>query len=450
MPVSLIILAAGQGKRMKSDLPKVLHPLGGVPMLVHAMDCAAAVRPERVVVVAGHRAEAVETAACAHDPGAIVVRQQERLGTAHAVLQARGALADLAGDVVVLMGDTIFFRRGIVEELLSMRRSHDVVFLGFDTPNPGCYGRLVMKDGELERIVEFAEATEAERQIALCNAGVVVADRETLFSLLDEVRNGNSASEYYLPDILDIARGRGFSVGALICSDSEIQGVNTREELAEAERKLQAGLRAGALRNGVTMTAPETVILAHDTVIGRDSVIEPHVVFGPGVTVESGVAIRAFSHLEGCHIARGSVVGPHARLRPGAELAENARVGNFVEIKNARVDEGARIGHLSYIGDASVGAAANIGAGTVTCNYDGVTKHRTEIGARAFIGSDTMLVAPVTIGDEAMTASGSVITRDVPAGALGIGRARQETRPGLARKLFAKLRTAGSARKGNR
>jgi len=306
-----------------------------------------------------------------------------------------------------------------------------------------------MKDGELERIVEFAEATEAERQIALCNAGVVVADRETLFSLLDEVRNGNSASEYYLPDILDIARGRGLSVGALICSDSEIQGVNSRAELAEAERKLQAGLRAGALRNGVTMTAPETVFLAYDTAIGRDSVIEPHVVFGPGVTIESGAVIRAFSHVEGCHVARGSVVGPYARLRPGSELAENTKIGNFVEIKNSRVDEGAKVGHLSYIGDASVGPAANVGAGTVTCNYDGVAKHRTEIGARAFIGSNTMLVAPVAVGDEAMTASGSVITRDVPAGALGIGRARQETRLGLARKLFAKLRMAKDARKGN-
>jgi len=449
MPSSLIVLAAGQGKRMDSDIPKVLHPLGGVPMLVHAMDCAAAVSPERIVLVAGHRARSVEIAARAHDPGVILVHQRERLGTAHAVLQARDALADFSGDVIVLMGDTIFFRGGVVEELLAMRRAHDLVFLGFDAPDPGRYGRFVMKDGELERIVEFAEATEAERSVTLCNAGVVAADREMLFSLLEQVENGNSAGEFYLPDIVDIAHGRGLSVGALICSDSEIQGVNSRAELAEAERKLQAGLRAGALRNGVTMTAPETVFLAYDTAIGRDSVIEPHVVFGPGVTIESGAVIRAFSHVEGCHVARGSVVGPYARLRPGSELAENTKIGNFVEIKNSRVDEGAKVGHLSYIGDASVGPAANVGAGTVTCNYDGVAKHRTEIGARAFIGSNTMLVAPVAVGDEAMTASGSVITRDVPAGALGIGRARQETRPGLARKLFAKLRMAKDARKGN-
>ncbi|ALG89875.1 MULTISPECIES: bifunctional UDP-N-acetylglucosamine diphosphorylase/glucosamine-1-phosphate N-acetyltransferase GlmU [Actibacterium] len=442
MATALIILAAGQGTRMKSDLPKVLHPIAHAPLLVHAMKSGAALEPDRTVIVAGHGAEAVEAAARDHDPDVIVVRQDEQLGTGHAVAQARAALEGFDGDVIVLFGDTPFIRPETLAAMAAARDVHDVVVLGFEAADPGRYGRLVMAGDSLERIVEFKDATAAERAITFCNSGVMAARAEVMFSLIDALSDDNAAGEYYLTDIVALARARGLSAGAVACDESETLGVNTRADLAAAGAAFQARARAGALDDGVTLAAPETVFFAHDTVIGRDAVIEPNVVFGPGVTVESGALIRAFSHLEGCHVSRGAVVGPYARLRPGAELAEDVRIGNFVEIKNAVIAEGAKVNHLSYIGDASVGAGANIGAGTVTCNYDGVFKHHTEIGARAFIGSDTMLVAPVRVGAGAMTASGSVITSDVPDDALAIGRARQEVKPGLSRKLFEKLKAA--------
>lgn len=452
MPVSLVLLAAGLGSRMNSDLPKVLHPLGGVPLLGHAMRAGAALSPERVVVVTGHGAEAVARAARAEDPQVLCVHQAEQLGTAHAVAQAREALEGVAGDVVVLYGDTPFVRPETIEAMLAARRDHAVVVLGFEAADPGRYGRLVMDGDRLERIVEFTDASAAERAITLCNSGVVCADRVTLFQLVSAVRNENSAGEFYLTDIVGIARQKGLSVGVVRCDEAETLGINTRAELAAAEAALQARKRAEALADGVTLIGPETVFFALDTVIGRDAVVGPNVVFGPGVTVETGAEIRAFCHLEGCHVSRGARIGPFARLRPGAELAEDVHVGNFVEIKNAILDEGAKVNHLSYIGDAHVGEQANIGAGTITCNYDGVFKHRTEIGARAFIGSDTMLVAPVRIGDDAMTGSGSVITGDVPDGALALGRARQETRPGLAVRMRARLRALkakqGKAKQG--
>ncbi|WP_095589932.1 bifunctional UDP-N-acetylglucosamine diphosphorylase/glucosamine-1-phosphate N-acetyltransferase GlmU [Actibacterium ureilyticum] len=440
METALIVLAAGQGTRMNSDLPKVLHPIAGAPLLVHALDAGAVLDPTRTVVVAGHGADAVTRAAQDHDAEITVVRQDEQLGTAHAVAQARDALAGFTGDAIVLYGDTPFISADTLTALAEARRSHDVVVLGFQAADPGRYGRLVTAGDTLERIVEFKDATEDERAITLCNSGVVAADCATLFSLIDAVGNDNASGEYYLTDIVGLARDRGLTAGFVTCPEAETLGINTRAELAAAEAAFQARARAEALENGVTLAAPDTVHFAHDTVVGRDTVIEPNVVFGPGVTVESGAHIRAFSHLEGCHVSRGAIVGPYARLRPGVELAEDVRIGNFVEIKNATLDAGAKVNHLSYIGDATVGEAANIGAGTVTCNYDGVFKHRTEIGARAFIGSDTMLVAPVKIGAEAMTASGSVITMDVPDGALAVGRARQEVKPGLARRLFDKLR----------
>jgi bifunctional UDP-N-acetylglucosamine pyrophosphorylase/glucosamine-1-phosphate N-acetyltransferase len=298
----------------------------------------------------------------------------------------------------------------------------------------------------LDRIVEFKDATEAQKAIRLCNSGIVCAEAGLLFDLLGEVKNENAAGEYYLPDIVAIARARGLSAGVVVCDEAETLGINTRAELVAAEAAFQARARAAALEDGVSMPLPETVVFAHDTVIGRDAVVEPHVVFAPGVTVESGARIRAFSHLEGCHVSRGATVGPYARLRPGAELAEDVHVGNFVEIKNATVDEGAKINHLSYIGDASVGKKTNIGAGTITCNYDGVFKHRTTIGAGVFIGSNTMLVAPVTVGDAAMTASGSVITKDVEAGALAVARAKQDNKPGFAVKFFERLRSLKAAK----
>ncbi len=442
MATALIILAAGQGTRMNSDLPKVLHPIAGAPMIVHAMASGAALEPERIVVVAGHGADAVERAVQAHDDGAIVVRQDEQLGTAHAVAQARAALDGFTGDVIVLYGDTPFIQPETLAAMAQARAAHDIVVLGFKAADPGRYGRLVMQGDTLDRIVEFKDASAEERAITLCNSGVLAADSATLFDLIDAVGNDNAAGEYYLTDVPELARARGLSATAVTCDEAETLGINTRAELARAEAAFQARARAAALEDGVTMQAPDTVFFARDTYLGRDAMIEPNVVFGPGVTVETGATIRAFSHLEGCHVSRGAIVGPYARLRPGAELSENTRVGNFVEIKNATLGEGAKVNHLSYIGDASVGEATNIGAGTVTCNYDGVFKHHTTIGARAFIGSDTMLIAPVTVGDEAMTASGSVITSNVPDGALALGRARQEIKPGFARRMFDRLKAA--------
>jgi bifunctional UDP-N-acetylglucosamine pyrophosphorylase/glucosamine-1-phosphate N-acetyltransferase len=293
---------------------------------------------------------------------------------------------------------------------------------------------------ELHRIVEFKDASPEERAITLCNSGVICAETPVLLDLVSQLGTANAAGEYYLTDIIGLARGRGLSAGVVLCDEAETLGINTRAQLAQAEAAFQAAMRAEALENGVTLTAPETVFFALDTHIGRDAIIAPNVVFGPGVTVESGAVIHAFCHLEGCHVSRGATVGPFARLRPGAELAEDVHVGNFVEIKNTVLDEGVKVGHLTYLGDAHVGEHSNIGAGTITCNYDGVMKHRTEIGARAFIGSDTMLVAPVTIGAGAMTASGSVITTDVPAEALALARAQQVNKPGLAARLMDRLR----------
>lgn len=440
MPVSLVILAAGLGSRMNSERPKVLHPLGGAPLLAHAMQLGVLQNPERMVVVTGHGAESVAKAAREQNPDVLIAHQAEQLGTAHAVAQAREALAGVEGDVIVLYGDTPFVRPETIEAMLDARARHSVVVLGFEAADPGRYGRLVMDGDSLERIVEFKDASAEERQITLCNSGVICADAITLFELIDGVGSENAAGEFYLTDIVEIARQKGLSVGAVRCDEAETLGINTRAELAQAEAAFQTAKRAEALDDGVTLIAPETIYFAFDTVIGRDAVIGPNVVFGPGVTVESEATIHPFSHLEGCHVSRGANVGPYARLRPGAELAENVRVGNFVEIKNAVLDEGAKVNHLSYIGDAQIGEATNIGAGTITCNYDGVFKHRTEIGARAFIGSNTMLVAPVRVGDEAMTASGSVITSDVEDGALALGRAKQEVKPGLARRMMARLR----------
>ncbi|WP_166415917.1 bifunctional UDP-N-acetylglucosamine diphosphorylase/glucosamine-1-phosphate N-acetyltransferase GlmU [Cochlodiniinecator piscidefendens] len=447
MTTSLIILAAGKGTRMNSELPKVLHPLGGAPLVAHAIQSGASVSPERIVVVAGHGAEAVEKAAQDYHPDLTMVRQIEQLGTGHAVLQAKDALSDFDGDAIVLFGDTPFISPDTIEEMIAARAKHAVVVLGFEAADPKRYGRLVMSGDSLDRIVEFKDASEAERAITLCNGGVVAAKASVLFDLLSQVTNDNASEEYYLTDIVSIARDQGLSATAVICAESETQGINTRADLAKAELTLQTQKRSEALENGVTLIAPETVFFSYDTVIGRDTVVEPNVVFGPDVTVESNVTLRAFSHLEGCHVSQRSIVGPYARLRPGSELSEDSKIGNFVELKNATLGEGAKVNHLSYVGDATIGANANIGAGTVTCNYDGVMKHKTVIGERAFIGSSTMLVAPVTVGRDAMTASGSVITNDVPAEALAIGRARQENKAGLAAKLFDRLISIKAKRK---
>lgn len=447
MATALIVLAAGKGTRMNSDLPKVMHEVAGAPLFAHALASGAALEPERAVLVVGHGAEIVGKAAADLDPDISIVVQEEQLGTGHAVAQARPALNGFDGDAIVLYGDTPFIRPGTLEAIAAERSAGaDVVVLGFEAADPGRYGRLIVKDGTLDRIVEFKDASDEERAVTLCNSGVVAAKASILFDLIDGVGNDNASGEYYLTDIVEVARAKGLTARVVTCDEAETLGINSRAELAAAEEVFQARARATAIDDGVTLIAADTVYFSHDTVIGRDTVVEPNVVFGPGVTVESAARVRAFSHLEGCHVSRGGVVGPYARLRPGAELAEDAKIGNFVEIKNAQIEEGAKVNHLSYVGDARVGEGANIGAGTITCNYDGVSKHHTDIGARSFIGSNTCLVAPVSVGDEAMTATGTVVTKDVPAGAMAVGRAKMEIKPGLAVKLFTKLRAAKARR----
>ncbi|WOI54910.1 bifunctional UDP-N-acetylglucosamine diphosphorylase/glucosamine-1-phosphate N-acetyltransferase GlmU [Palleronia sp. LCG004] len=443
MATHLIVLAAGAGTRMKSDLPKVLHEVAHAPLFVHALGSAADLSPERRILVAGHGADAVKKAARSHDPALDIVIQSQQRGTAHAVAQAREAMAGATGDVFVLYGDTPFIRPETLRAMVQARRDGaGIVVLGFEAADPGRYGRLLLRDGRLERIVEYKDATDEERSVTLCNSGVICADAERLFELIDRIGNDNASGEYYLTDIVAAAREAGLGTAAVTCDEAETMGVNTRAELARAEALFQARAREAALGAGVTLTAPETVHFAYDTRVAQDVTIEPHVIFGPGVTIESGARIRAFSHLEGARVAGGAVIGPYARLRPGTDIAERVRIGNFVETKNARIHDGAKVNHLSYVGDAEIGAAANLGAGTITCNYDGVFKHRTTIGDNAFIGSNTMLVAPVSVGRDAMTASGSVVTMDVPDGAMAVARARQQNKDGFARRFMDRLRAA--------
>lgn len=438
---ALILLAAGQGSRMNSDIPKVLHQIGAAPLAIHALRAGVTLEPEHVVVITGHGSNQVEAVLAKHDDTLIFARQTEQNGTAHAVDQARAALAGFEGDAVVLYGDTPFISAETLEHMAQARREgSDLVVLGFEAADPGRYGRLITQDGALERIVEAKDATASELAVTLCNSGVMMCAAPTLFELIAQVGNDNASGEYYLTDIVGLARARDLATVAVTCPEAETLGINTRAELAAAECAFQTRMRAEALENGVSLAQPETTYFAYDTVLGRDAIIGPNVVFGPDVTVESGAEIKAFSHLEGCHVAQRATVGPFARLRPGAELEEGAKVGNFVEIKNATLAEGAKVSHLSYIGDAHVGEHANIGAGTITCNYDGVFKHRTTIGAGAFIGSNTLLIAPVEIGTDAMTGSGTVVTEDVPDGDLALSRVRQTNKTGFARKLMAMLR----------
>jgi len=445
--MAVIVLAAGKGSRMHSDRPKVLHAIGGLPLLGHALHAAVALTPARIVVVAGHGAPAVENALQALAPDAVTVRQDSQQGTAHAVAQAAPVLAGFGGDAVVLYGDTPFISPATLAAMADARAAGaDVVVLGFEAADPGRYGRLIVAGDRLVRIVEFKDATDAERAVTLCNSGVVMADAGLLFDLVARVGNDNAAGEYYLTDIVGLANDSGRRCAVVTCAETETLGINTRAELAAAEAVFQARRRAEVMAAGATLTAPDTVFLAVDTVLGRDVVVEPNVVFGPGVTVADGAQIRAFSHLEGAAVGAGAVVGPYARLRPGTVLGAGARIGNFVETKNADLAAGVKVNHLSYVGDAAIGADSNVGAGTITCNYDGVLKHRTTVGAGAFIGSSTMLVAPVTVGDGAMTGSGSVITSDVPAGALAVARGRQVNKPGLALRLRDRLKAIKAAR----
>ncbi len=432
--IAVVVLAAGKGTRMKSDLHKVLHPIAGRPMLLHLLGAAQTLSPERTVVVTGAGREQVEAAVA--PLGAKIAVQAEQLGTGHAVMQAEAALVGFDGDVLILYGDVPLVRAETMRAMIDRLNAADapsVVVLGFRPADPGAYGRLIVGEGSdrLEKIVEFKDASAKERAVTLCNTGLMAARSADLFALLAKLGNDNAAGEYYLTDVVELS-----GKAAVIEADAgEVTGVNSRGELAMVEAAWQQARRAQAMADGATLIAPETVWFAHDTRLGRDVVIEPNVVFGPGVTVGDGATIHAFSHLEGAEVGANAQVGPYARLRPGAVLAEQAKVGNFVEVKKANVGVGAKVSHLTYIGDADVGAHANIGAGTITCNYDGFFKYRTVIGAGAFIGSNSALVAPVTIGDGAIVGAGSVVVRDVTADSLALARGRQEERGGWAKRF---------------
>ncbi len=428
-----IVLAAGDSTRMKSSMSKVLHPVGGRPMIAHVMASIAASGVSDVALVLGRDAEKVEAAAKIGELTVESVLQTERLGTGHAVLMAREAIARGYDEILVAYGDVPLITAAPLKAAReALADGADVAVIGFHTNNPTGYGRLLVENGELVAIREEKDATEAERAVTWCNSGLMAINGQKALDLLSRIGNSNAKGEYYLTDLVEIARSLRGKAVAVDAPESELTGCNNRAELAVIERLWQDRRRHELMVSGVTMIAPETVFLSHDTVIGQDALIEPNVVFGPGVTVEGGAVIHAFSHLEGAHVSAGATVGPFARLRPGANLAEGSKVGNFCEVKKADIGKGAKVNHLTYIGDAVVGAETNIGAGTITCNYDGVNKHETRIGAGAFIGSNSSLVAPVSIGDGALIASGSVITEDVPADALAFGRARQEMKPGRA------------------
>ncbi len=444
--LACVILAAGKGTRLKSKTPKVLHPVAGQPMIRHVADVVDALAPQRAVIVVGPDMDAVAAAA---DPWDVAVQQEQR-GTADAVRSAAGHLAGFEGDVLVVFGDTPLITVETLQHMIDRRRASDdpaVVVLGMRPDDPAHYGRLVVdQGGNLEAIVEFADASPEQKSIRLCNGGLMAFDGRRLPELLAGIEDGNAQGEFYLTDAVEVARGLGHVCAFVEGSAIEVHGINSRAELAMAEAYMQDRLRAAAMAGGATLIDPGSVFLASDTVLGCDVTIGPSVVFGPGVTVEDDVEIRAFSHIEGAVVRSGAIVGPFARLRPGAEIGTGARVGNFVEIKNATLGTGAKANHLTYLGDAGIGAGANIGAGTITCNYDGYLKHRTEIGEGAFIGSNTALAAPVRVGDRANVGAGSVITRDVPDDALAVARGEQVEKPGAAKRY----RERKAAEKANR
>lgn len=448
-PFAALVLAAGQGTRMKSSLHKVLHPIAGKPMVAHLLDELDRLEPAHTVLVLGRGREQLERLAEAR--GATVAVQEQQLGTGHAALQAKEALAGFEGDVLVCFGDVPMVRAETVAKML--RRLHDdddpgAVVLGFRPEDPKAYGRIITSgSGRITKMVEHKDASDAERACELCNSGLIAAKAADLFPLLARVENDNAQREYYLPDIVMIAARDGRPSAVIEAEEWEVTGVNSRAELAAVERQWQERRRARAMDEGASLVDPETVWFSHDTELGRDVTIEPHVRFGPGVSVAEGAVIHAFSHIEGARIGPGCSVGPFARLRPGAVMEEGAKIGNFVEMKKAVLGPGAKASHLTYLGDATVGAGANIGAGTITCNYDGYLKYQTIIGEGAFIGSNSALVAPVSIGKGAIVGAGSVVTRDVEDDALALGRGEQSAKPGWAQR-FRELMTKRKAEKG--
>ncbi len=434
-PLACVILAAGKGTRMKSDMPKVLHRVAGRPMVGHVLAAVKALDPDHVVVVVGPGMDDV-AAAVAPYPTAVQVEQR---GTADAVHSAFGLLEGFSGDVVVLYGDTPLVTPDTLRAMVAARRQASdpaVVVLGMRPDDPAAYGRLILNArGGLEKIVEYLDATEEERKVGLCNAGLMAFDGARMFDLINRIGNANAKGEYYLTDVVQIARGDGMTCAVVEAAPAEVVGVNSRAELAEVEKLIQRRLRKAAMDNGATLTDPDSVTFSFDTKLGRDVIVGPHVVFAPGVVVGDRVEIKSFTHLEQVRIDSGAQIGPYARLRPGAEIGPDVHIGNFVEVKNARIEAGAKVNHLTYIGDARVGAKANVGAGTITCNYDGFAKSLTDIGAGAFIGSNSSLVAPVKIGDGAFVGAGSVITTDVEADTLAVARGRQQAYSGWAKRF---------------
>jgi len=436
-PIAAIILAAGMGTRMKSDLHKVLHPIAGRPMLLHLIDNVQALDPERIVVVAGARREQVEAAVT--PLGVEVAIQAEQLGTGHAVRQAETALTGFDGDVLILYGDVPLVSTATMARMIERLHGDgepSVVVLGFRPADAAAYGRVIAdKDGRIARIVEYKDASADERAVTLCNSGLMAVRSADLFRLLAQVTNDNAAGEYYLTDLAELAVKDGRGAVVVETAADEVAGVNSRAELAAVDASWQAKRRVQAMTDGATLVDPATVWFSFDTKVGRDVLIEPNVFFGPGVAVADGATIRGFSHIEGATIGTGAEVGPYARLRPGAVLGEKSKVGNFVEVKKAVLGKGAKANHLTYLGDAEIGAGANIGAGTITCNYDGFFKYKTVIGEGAFVGSNSALVAPVTIGAGAIVAAGSTVTRDVEPDALRLVRPEQQSKPGWAKRF---------------
>jgi bifunctional UDP-N-acetylglucosamine pyrophosphorylase/glucosamine-1-phosphate N-acetyltransferase len=439
-PFAAVILAAGKGTRMKSDTHKVLHPIAGRPMLAHLLASVEALAPVAEVVVVGHGREQIEKAVASR--GARVALQEPQLGTAHAVQQAEVPLEGFDGDILILYGDVPMVPTATMARMLERLHDDDapaVVVLGFRPPDALAYGRVIANEaGAIAKMVEYKDASAEERAVTLCNSGLMAVRAGDLWPLLARVGNDNAAAEYYLPDIVMLALADGHKSAVIEAQAWEVAGVNSRAELANVEADWQDRRRAQAMADGATLIAPETVWFAHDTVIGRDVTIEQNVVFGSKVTVADGATIRAFSHLEGAEVASGAIVGPYARLRPGAKIGERAHIGNFVEVKNVTVGVGAKANHLTYLGDGEVGAGANIGAGTIFCNYDGFFKNRTIVGEGAFVGSNSALVAPVTIGKGAIVAAGSVIAKDVAADALALVRPEQQEKPGWAARFRAR------------
>ena len=438
---AVVILAAGQGTRMRSDTHKVLHPIASRPLLLHLLDRVDALGADKRVVVVGKGREQVEAAIAGRD--AAVAIQNEQKGTGHAVEQAAGVLAGYDGPVLILYGDTPFVEAATLRRMIDRLDGEGgpgVVVLGSCPDDPAKYGRIILGEGDrIAKMVEYRDATEQERAVRLCNSGMMAVRARDLFRWLGQVGNDNAAQEYYLPDIVNIAAAEGREAVVIEGDPYETAGVNSRAELAHLELEWQRRRREQALHEGATLIDPESVWFAYDTRLGRDVTVEPHVVFGPGVEVADGATIHAFSHIDGASIGAKASIGPFARIRPGTRLGERTKVGNFVELKKAEVGEGAKVNHLSYVGDASIGPRANIGAGTITCNYDGFGKYRTTIGAGAFIGSNTALVAPVTVGDGAVVGAGSVITRDVEADSLAVERSEQKGVSGWAKRFRERM-----------